>query len=287
MTKAFRIAHIDLVLNEQHFLFPGLTPFEIDPGEANNPIEVHYDAATPQADASATLLDTFDFPDAGAICRLYKLTDGHLFTMSREEVEPCTFYIPTSGPVRCNFASGDDRSLMRFGLWILFNLRASARGALAIHSSVLIHREAAVLCLGESGTGKSTHTRLWREHITGTELLNDDSPILALVDGQVRIFGSPWSGKTPCYRNLDYPIQGFLRLSQAPENRITKLSTLRGYGSLQPSMPPSFSYDAALFERVNALLSATLSQCPVYHLACLPNSEAAELACQTLYGTAE
>jgi hypothetical protein len=107
------------------------------------------------------------------------------------------------------------------------------------------------------------------------------------VDGQVRIFGSPWSGKTPCYRNLDYPIQGFLRLSQAPENRIAKLSTLRGYGSLQPSMPPSFSYDAALFQRVNALLSATLSQCPVYHLACLPNSEAAELACQTLYGTAE
>ena len=103
MTKAFRIAHIDLVLNEPHFLFPGLTPFEIDPQETNNPIEVSYDAATPQADGSAKLLDTFDFPDAGAICRLYKLTDGHLFTMSREEVEPSPFTFRP--PVRCAVTS--------------------------------------------------------------------------------------------------------------------------------------------------------------------------------------
>ena len=51
-------------------------------------------------------------------------------------------------------------------------------GVVAIHSSVLTYREAAILCLGESGTGKSTHTRLWRENIEGAGLLNDDSPFV-------------------------------------------------------------------------------------------------------------
>ena len=286
MSKAYRIARNELMLHAPQLCFPGLTPFEIDPTTATNPIEVIYDAETPLPTDGDRLLDTFDFTDANAICRLYKCSDGHLFTMTREEITPCAFYIPTSGVVRCNFAEGDDRSLARFGLWIVFNLRASAHGVLAIHSSVLMHDGGAVLCLGESGTGKSTHTRLWREHIPGTELLNDDSPFLALCDDEVRVFGSPWSGKTPCYRNLDLPIRGFLRLSQAPVNEIRKLSTLQAYGALQPSMPPSFAYDSELFDRVNKLLSVLLRQTPVYHLRCLPNREAAELARQTLYADA-
>lgn len=284
MTKAYRIAGIDLLLHAPQFHFAGLHPFEIDPATVCDPIELCFDAETQQPTEEHLLLDTFDFPDAEAICRLYKTAEGHLFTMSREGMVPCTFLVPKSGLARCNFAADDNPSIFRFGLWITFNLRASARGVLAIHSSVLIHDSAAVLCLGESGTGKSTHTRLWREHIAGTELLNDDSPMVALRDGIASVYGSPWSGKTPCFRNLHYPIRGFLRLSQAPVNEIRKLSTLMAYGALQPSMPPSFSYDAELFDRTNNLLSALLRQVPVYHLRCLPNREAAELACQTLYG---
>lgn len=283
MTKAYRIAGIDLLLHAPHFHFAGLRPFEIDPATVCDPIELRFDAETQQPTEEHLLLDTFDFPDAEAVCRLYKTAEGHLFTMSREGMARCIFFVPQTGLVRCNFTADDNPSIFRFGLWITFNLRASARGVLAIHSSVLIHDGAAVLCLGESGTGKSTHTRLWREHIAGTELLNDDSPMVALRNGIATVYGSPWSGKTPCYRNLNYPIRGFLRLSQAPVNEIRKLSTLMAYGALQPSMPPSFSYDAELFDRTNRLLSELLRQVPVYHLRCLPNREAAELACQTLY----
>lgn len=283
MPKAYRIAHIELLLDAPQFRFSGLAPFEIDPTTTTNPIELIFDPETPAPTATDQLLDTFDFPDAEAVCRLYKNEAGHLFTMSRHEKPLCIFEIPLQGKTRTNFAPGEDVSLFRFGLWMLFNLRAVHLGAVAIHSSVLIHRNRAVLCLGESGTGKSTHTRLWRENIEGTELLNDDSPILALQEGVATVYGSPWSGKTPCYRNLHYPIQGFLRLSQAPVNEIRALSTLMAYGSLQPSMPPSFSYDSELFDCINNLLSAILRQTKVYHLRCLPNAEAAELARQTIY----
>lgn len=86
---------------------------------------------------------------------------------------------------------------MRFGLWIMFGIAISPE-AIAIHSSTIECEGRAVLFLGESGTGKSTHTRLWQEHIPGARLLNDDSPIIRMYQGQATAFGSPWSGKTPC-----------------------------------------------------------------------------------------
>ena len=90
--------------------------------------------------------------------------------------------------------------LYRFALWVGYGLMTLPYGTIAVHSSCIVYRDRAVLFLGESGTGKSTHTRLWREHVEGAFLLNDDSPVLRVEDDVVRVYGSPWSGKTPCYR---------------------------------------------------------------------------------------
>ncbi|MDO4757656.1 MAG: hypothetical protein Q4A18_00150 [Rikenellaceae bacterium] len=284
MNKTYRIAELTLRLAEPHFRFAGLAPFEVDPATVEEPtLELRFDEAVATPTPDARPIDTFDFPDANAICRLYTAVGGHLFRMQVETGADVRFFVPESGVATCNYRPDGDRSLFRFGLWMAFNLRAARHGALAIHSSVLVHDGGAVLCLGESGTGKSTHTRLWREHIAGTELLNDDSPIIRITEGEARVYGSPWSGKTPCYRNLSYPIRGIIRLSQGPANVIRALTTLGAYGALQPSMPPSFLHDTELFEYENRLLSELLRRVKVYHLSCLPNAEAAELARNTLY----
>lgn len=286
MNRYYEIATIRIALRAPHFLFHGLKPFEVVAQE-DLPLhlDLHYCAETRRVEEGMQLLDTFDFPDAGALCRLYRYAGGYLFSMVVEEREEEVCFDLPDGVAEgaCNFAEGDDPSLFRFGLWIAFNLRASEQGVMAIHSSVLTYQDGAVLCLGESGTGKSTHTRLWREHIEGAALLNDDSPMLRITEGVATVYGSPWSGKTPCYRNLSYPIRGFMRLSQAPENEIIKLSVIAAYGALQPSMPPSFAHDEALFDRVNNLLSELLRRVPTYHLRCLPNREAAELARDTIF----
>ena len=178
-----------------------------------------------------------------------------------------------------------------------------------------------MLFLGESGTGKSTHTRLWREHIPGAELLNDDSPIVRIVQTadadpicgavqnpanapiaaaetpdasaattgapvkpQAMVFGAPWSGKTPCYRNVCQPIRAIVRLSQAPHNRIRRLRAIEAIGALLPSCPPSFAHDETLEDAVCATVSAVVAQVPVYHLECRPDAAAAELACRTIFG---
>ena len=173
--------------------------------------------------------------------------------------------------------------LYRFALWIGFGLMTLPFDTVAIHSSCIVYENKAVLFLGESGTGKSTHTSLWRRHIEGAILLNDDSPILRVEEGKVWAYGSPWSGKTPCYKDERYELQGCVRLSQAPYNQIKQLSILQAYGAIHPSCPPEFAYDDKLYDSISDFINKLLSAVPFYHLACLPNDEAAFLSCSTLF----
>ena len=171
----------------------------------------------------------------------------------------------------------------KFALWIGYGLMTCHQDTIAIHSSCIVFKDEAVLFLGESGTGKSTHTRLWRENIPGAILLNDDSPLIRVENGDVWVYGSPWSGKTPCYKDERYKLRGCVRLSQAPCNQIKKQTVLQSYGALHPSCPPEFAYDEYLYDGVSHTLNGILSAVPCYHLACLPDAEAAWLSCKTFF----
>lgn len=177
-----------------------------------------------------------------------------------------------------------DARLLRFTCWIAFGVGSARHGAVPVHTSAIVYRDRAVLFLGESGTGKSTHTRLWRENIDGATLLNDDSPIVRIKDGVPYVYGSPWSGKTPCYKTERYPLAACVRLSQAPYNKMERLGIARAYAALHPSCPPDFAYDERLYDDISHVLNGILSTTPVYHLACLPNAEAARLSCETIFG---
>lgn len=266
------------------------------------PFEVEY-APEVEADCTFTLveqlpieryaivkhLSEFEVTEAEADCTLARTTTGYLFSIKRRisNDEPTLFHIDgdtlqITSNIRCD--NGIDISLLRFGLWVMFGVVLSSKHAIAIHSSVIECGGRCALFLGESGTGKSTHTRLWRENIVGASLLNDDSPIVRVVDGQAMVFGSPWSGKTPCYKNLSYPIAGFCRLSQAPHNAITRLKTIAAIGALLPSCPPAFAHDEYLQDCICATLGELLQRVPAYHLECLPDRAAAELSHSTIMG---
>ena len=173
--------------------------------------------------------------------------------------------------------------LFRFAIWVGFGIMTAPKNTIAIHSSCIVSGGKAVIFLGESGTGKSTHTRLWRENIPGAILLNDDSPIIRIIDGSVLVYGSPWSGKTACYKAERYPLAACVRLSQAPYNKIQKLHVIKGYAALHPSCPPEFAYDESIYSHISATLGTMLKSVPVYWLECLPNGEAAELSYKTIF----
>ncbi len=171
-------------------------------------------------------------------------------------------------------------SVLRFALWTAYSMGGLWLGRLPVHSSVVVCDGRAVMCLGESGTGKSTHTRLWLQHIAATHLLNDDSPILA-DDGTV--YGSPWSGKTHCYRNEHFPVAAIVRLEQRPENRIRPLGTVEAFTALQPSCPPCLMKDDTLQDALVDYVGHVIERVPVYRLGCLPDAEAARLCHTTIF----
>lgn len=231
-------------------------------------------------------LHRFDFTDANADCRFGRDQAGFLLEMSpRSKTATARFRMSgVENRAWSNLSPAHHPALFRFGLWTLFNLTALHRDAVAIHASAIRYRGRGVLFLGESGTGKSTHSRLWCENIPGSALLNDDSPILGVSEGSVRVWGSPWSGKVPCYRNESYPVAAIVRLVQAPENRIRRLAPVEAFGALFPSAPPAFLRDAGLRDTLCTLLGKIIEQVPVYRLACRPDPEAARLACKTIFG---
>ena len=96
-------------------------------------------------------------------------------------------------------------------LRILYAQAALVRDAVSVHASCVSLEGRGYLFLGRSGTGKSTHARRWLEAFPGCHLLNDDNPVLRVEDGTVTAYGTPWSGKTPCYRNEYAPVAGIVR----------------------------------------------------------------------------
>lgn len=168
-------------------------------------------------------------------------------------------------------------------LMLLFAFASAARQALEMHASVVMHGGRGFLFLGRSGTGKSTHSSLWIKHIEGTELLNDDNPVVRIVDGTVRVFGTPWSGKTPCYKAQDVPVGAIVRLRQAPENSIARLGTVQAYASVMASCS-GYRPIRALADAQHETLSVIATDIPCYELGCLPDEAAARLCWQTVDG---
>lgn len=167
-------------------------------------------------------------------------------------------------------------------LMMMYAFAGADKGTVLMHASVVRKDGKGYLCLGVSGTGKSTHTGLWLKHIPETDLMNDDNPVVRVCDdGIVRVFGSPWSGKTPCYRDVEAPIGGFLQLKQAPYNKISRQSPIDGFASLLPSCSV-MKWDARDYKSTCQTVSTILSKVPTYFLECLPDQAACELSYKTM-----
>ena len=251
---------------------PGFPVFETEDGEPEWLIEFGHKIEKP---AQWTELYNFVFEIEMASCSFAKTDDAYYCIMEPAE--------PTAAPLLMCYRGGNvveatvgiNPMLLRFALWMAVSMLSASSKMVLIHSSVIVHQNKAVLFLGESGTGKSTHTRLWLKHIPDAHLLNDDSPILAVEDGVPVVYGSPWSGKTHCYHQRRFPLAAAVRLSQAPYNKIRRLGVVEAFSAIQPSCPPALAQDGKFEDMVVDMLSDVLAAAPVFHLECLPDEAAA------------
>lgn len=162
-------------------------------------------------------------------------------------------------------------------LMVAYGQSVLAFQTVLIHASVIENKEQGYAFLGKSGTGKSTHSRLWLAHIPGSRLLNDDNPaVRVLPDGQIWIYGTPWSGKTPCYINRGVPLRGIVRLQQAPANQFSLHAGKLALITLLPSCT-SIRWNRPLFDQMVNTIGTIIAQVKVGQLACLPDQQAAAL----------
>lgn len=161
-------------------------------------------------------------------------------------------------------------------LRIVFAQAVLPRGAVSLHASAVCRDGRAYLFMGRSGTGKSTHARQWLAALSGTYLLNDDNPTVRLHDGRPWAYGTPWSGKTPCYRNQRCLLGGVARLRQAAVNRYEPLAGADAFVALFPGSSV-ITTDARLHGALCGTLSRLAESVPVGRLSCRPDAAAARL----------
>ena len=258
-----------------------LRPFRVQ--EASPLFRVHVVESLP-AVTLPLLYRTSDGPGFPEIA-LWKKADGFRVEMKPLPTLPLAATMDVSAHWQeawLKLEGKDDAFALNNSLMLLYAFATAGLGVLEMHSSVVMKDGKGYLFLGKSGTGKSTHSKLWLTHIPGTELLNDDNPILRLMpDGTARVFGSPWSGKTPCYKVQDVPAGAVVRLSQAPYNKITRLPLVQAYASLMASAS-AFRPIQELADGWHRTLEGLAAILPCYHLDCLPDQDAAELCYKTV-----
>ena len=175
--------------------------------------------------------------------------------------------------------NNDEKLAIDNSLMILYALSSAQYSAMLFHASVVSLRSKAYMFLGKSGTGKSTHSRLWLNNIEGTALVNDDNPIVRIYNDIIKVYGSPWSGKTPCYHSIEYPLGAIVLLSQAKENKIKQIKGIHAYAAIRPSISGK-RWDKNIADNLHNSENTLIQRVAVYHLECLPNKEAA-LLCQS------
>ena len=151
------------------------------------------------------------------------------------------------------------------------------RDVLMTHGSTVAVDGRAYLFTAKCGTGKSTHTRLWRQAFGQRAMMvNDDKPFLKLTQSGVFACGSPWSGKHGLDNNITVPLQGICILDRGKENRIERISGEAALPMLlHQSYCPLSSEKAGRFEE---LVKSLTDAVPLWHMACNMDVAAAEVS---------
>jgi len=218
-------------------------------------------------------LDTFGHTEHLLIPYRVKPTDAVDF-----EIIPERTFAEEKGP----FLTADQKEAL--ATYRVFFIKLLDYDGMLLHSSAVVKDGKAYLFTANSGTGKSTHTKIWRQVFgdEGVRVINDDKPAIRFEDGSWYVYGTPWSGKSDFNLNVRVPLAGICILQRGEENTITRASVADAVADifLQTARPKN----ADVRMKVLGLLDKLLSQVPVWKLRCNMEPEAAIVAYEAMSG---
>lgn len=161
---------------------------------------------------------------------------------------------------------------------LVFSDRLTSLGGMVLHGSSLAFEGNGLIFSAPSGTGKSTHTGLWREQYGDrVVMVNDDKPAIRFgEDGKPVIYGTPWSGKTELNTNVSAPLRAIVFLERSEKNAIRRLSATESllYMGRELQLP---YHDKALCEKLWDTAARLVQSVPVFLLSCTISQEAVSL----------
>ncbi|MBQ2202497.1 MAG: hypothetical protein II412_07975, partial [Clostridia bacterium] len=178
-----------------------------------------------------------------------------------------------------DFNSGEylDSALEELAVYRKIAERMTSFDTILMHGSCIAVDGEGYLFTAKSGTGKSTHTRLWREMLGEKAIMvNDDKPLIRISEDRATIYGTPWDGKHHLSTNCAVPLKAICILERAEENEIHRISPVEAYPFLvqqiyRPRDPAAMLQTLQLIDR----LSKTVG---LWRLGCNMDPEAAQIS---------
>ena len=155
------------------------------------------------------------------------------------------------------------------------------RNTLMLHGSTVAVDGKAYLFTAPCKTGKSTHTRLWRELFGDRAVMvNDDMPFLRITSDGILAYGSPWSGKHGLATNICVPLQGICFLRRGSENKIHRIAPEQGIPMLHRQMHTSV--EETLLPSARALADTLAEKVPMWEMDCNKELDAARVSYEAM-----
>jgi hypothetical protein len=165
-----------------------------------------------------------------------------------------------------------------------FANRLETLGGSTLHGSSISYKGEGVVFSAPSGTGKSTHTALWKKCFgDDVEHINDDRPAIRIEGDTPMIYGTPWSGKTALNNPLSVPLRAIVFVERGEKNAVTKLDFTESMLLLGGQIGKPY-YDAVLGGKVVDLMVELTKRIPIYRLTCNMEKEAAFVARKAIFG---
>lgn len=153
-------------------------------------------------------------------------------------------------------------------------------GTMIFHGVLMEHQNQGIIISAPSGTGKTTHARLWRD-LKRALIINGDKSTCKKVDGVWTGYGLPWSGTSGEQINRNVPIKALVVLERGEYNEAQRIGGLEAFGAVLPHVQCP-TWDKELADKAMELLDDFLNDIPIIRLRCRPDAESVEVLSKVL-----
>lgn len=268
-------------------LLPSFAPFLVDDEEDNAPlINITVDDSLKSVSRNERRLIR-DVDTGNGVIKVLRLEtpdgrpNGYQFVICDITGFQCALLIANEDFRQCYCALRGDQVRRNFALnslvMLCFAFATASLDTVLVHASLVRHEGKGYAFTAKSGTGKSTQVSNWLRYIPDCDLMNDDNSVIRIKDDRVFVYGSPWSGKTPCYRNVKAPLGAMALIHRDNSNYLERLKPIKAFVTLL-SPCSTMKWDERVYRANGDTVSKVLERIPVYALHCLPDRESALVA---------